>query len=295
MDKLDLGKPTKRGIKRCPSCNTINGTRGARCKNKKCNIILRDNSSIKLMSATNLVSLVSTSSLALQHYHPVSHQPAHDYDSIKLITDSALELVSVRVNNRGNDYRSFVEMPTIQDSNGKFINCLTINNNHDVQFDINELNRLLITNSKCYFENCIKQTNKAAAVAIGSAGENKIQNNNPCQHVLLAIKCIKEAQPLQLKSSSLSLLEITSEMKTEIMHLACNTPGPLVQRVNKETFAVKCVDEEKFPFGYLHIYFHDTKDKNDLQSKKFTCTCLYYKVFNQIILKFLFLIYFHQY
>ena len=267
MDKfIDLGKPTKRGIKRCPSCQTINGTRGARCKNKKCNIILRDNS-IKLINSTSLVTPVE--------YQPVSLLPQqqHYFDSIKLVTDSPLEIVSVRVNNRGNDCRSIVEMPTIQDSSGKLINCLSINNEQvKQQFDPVELNRLLTSNSKCYFDNCLKNLNKAT-----SKGEDT-KLMTPCQHISLAVKCTKEAQPLPLKSSSLTLLEVTNELKTDIMHLACNTPGPLVQRVSKETFAVKCADEEKFPFGYLHIYFHDIKDKNDCFTKKFSCTCLYYKV-----------------
>jgi hypothetical protein len=268
MDKfIDLGKPTKRGIKRCPSCNTINGTRGARCKNKKCNIILRDNNN-------NSIKLVGLASLVTPNYQPLQ---IHDYDSIKLVTDSPLELVSVRVNNRGNDYRSIVELPTVQDSSGKLINCLTVNQQNS-QIDTSELDRLLISNSKCYFENCIKQINKTAA----STDDTKIRTNNSCQHILQAVKCVKEAQPLQLKSSSLSLLDITNDMKTDIMHLACQTPGPLVQRVNRETFCVKCVDEEKFPFGYLHVYFHDIKDKNDTFSKKFTCTCLYYKVYELI-------------
>jgi hypothetical protein len=254
MDKfIDLGKPTKRGIKRCPSCNTINGTRGARCKNKKCNIILRDNN----------IKLVNTSSnLTTQ----IIYQNQNS-DAIKLVTDSQLEIMSVRVNNRGNDYRGIIELPTIQDSNGKLVSCLNVNNNLFEMFDKNELNRLLTVNSKCYIDNCVKQMiNKSVA------------NEQPCQHISLAVKCTKEAQPLQLKSSSLSLLEITNEMKTDIMKIACNTPGPLVQRISKETFAVKCVDEEKFPFGYLHVYFHDVKDKSDLVMKKFSCTCLYYKV-----------------
>lgn len=40
----DLGKATKRGIKKCHSCGVYNGTRGIVCKNKQCNAIFKDGS-----------------------------------------------------------------------------------------------------------------------------------------------------------------------------------------------------------------------------------------------------------
>lgn len=37
----DLGRPTLRGIRKCPKCGTVNGTRGSKCKNKECDVVFR--------------------------------------------------------------------------------------------------------------------------------------------------------------------------------------------------------------------------------------------------------------
>ena len=36
-----LGKPTMRGIRKCPKCGTYNGTRGLSCKNKQCDMVFK--------------------------------------------------------------------------------------------------------------------------------------------------------------------------------------------------------------------------------------------------------------
>uniref|UniRef100_UPI00358E3373 uncharacterized protein C2orf42 homolog isoform X3 n=1 Tax=Myxine glutinosa TaxID=7769 RepID=UPI00358E3373 len=36
-----LGRPTLRGLKRCPNCGTKNGCRGLRCKNERCGLVFR--------------------------------------------------------------------------------------------------------------------------------------------------------------------------------------------------------------------------------------------------------------
>ena len=38
----DLGKPTMRGIRKCPKCGVYNGTRGLSCKNKACDMIFKE-------------------------------------------------------------------------------------------------------------------------------------------------------------------------------------------------------------------------------------------------------------
>ena len=37
-----LGKATRRGVRRCPKCGTINGTRGLSCKNRNCDMIFKE-------------------------------------------------------------------------------------------------------------------------------------------------------------------------------------------------------------------------------------------------------------
>ena len=39
---LQLGKPTMRGIRKCPKCGTYNGTRGLSCKNKQCDMVFKE-------------------------------------------------------------------------------------------------------------------------------------------------------------------------------------------------------------------------------------------------------------
>ena len=38
----DLGKATKRGVRKCPQCGTINGTRGLSCKNSLCDMVFKE-------------------------------------------------------------------------------------------------------------------------------------------------------------------------------------------------------------------------------------------------------------
>jgi len=39
---VDLGKPTLRGIRQCPKCKTVNGTRSSSCKNKQCDAVFKE-------------------------------------------------------------------------------------------------------------------------------------------------------------------------------------------------------------------------------------------------------------
>jgi hypothetical protein len=94
-EKFDLGKPTKRGVKKCPSCGMFNGTRGAKCKNKKCNVILRrDNRANRL-------------DVNLRQYQTNSNH----FDSIRIVTDNCLlALYSVNMRDRDIGYREFVDL-----------------------------------------------------------------------------------------------------------------------------------------------------------------------------------------
>lgn len=38
----DLGRATMRGVRKCPKCGTLNGTRGFSCKNKSCDVIFKE-------------------------------------------------------------------------------------------------------------------------------------------------------------------------------------------------------------------------------------------------------------
>lgn len=38
----DLGRATRRGVRKCPKCGTVTGTRGRSCKNELCDVVYQD-------------------------------------------------------------------------------------------------------------------------------------------------------------------------------------------------------------------------------------------------------------
>ena len=49
--------------------------------------------------------------------------------------------------------------------------------------------------------------------------------------------------------------------------------GPLVQRVSKHVFAVKCSPETRHPLGYLHICFMEQRTREGGLEHRFFCSC----------------------
>lgn len=80
----DLGRPTKRGIKKCPKCGVYNGTRGMICKNKRCDAVFKDYADKRKVSL----------------------------DAVRL-TGIVRQVYSVRVRDRGPDHRGFVQLPLL--------------------------------------------------------------------------------------------------------------------------------------------------------------------------------------
>lgn len=80
----DLGKPTRRGIKKCSKCGVYNGTRGTFCKNKQCGASLK---SFK------------------------NH--TFDFDAVRLITGTVRQVFSVQVKDIS-QCRGFVQLPLLQ-------------------------------------------------------------------------------------------------------------------------------------------------------------------------------------
>ncbi|XP_028654599.1 uncharacterized protein C2orf42 homolog isoform X1 [Erpetoichthys calabaricus] len=84
----NLGKPTLRGIRKCPKCGMYNGTRGLSCKNKTCGTVFRDG----------------------------ARKPQPCMDAVKILTGSDAQVFSVRHRDRGPEYRGFVELSTTETS-----------------------------------------------------------------------------------------------------------------------------------------------------------------------------------
>jgi hypothetical protein len=59
-----------------------------------------------------------------------------------------------------------------------------------------------------------------------------------------------------------------------VYSIAEQIAGPLVQRVNRQVFVVKCDTEPRHPLGYLHIAFIEQKlrDRPGLE-RRFFCSC----------------------
>ncbi|KAL3863632.1 hypothetical protein ACJMK2_005382 [Sinanodonta woodiana] len=214
----DLGKPTLRGVRKCPKCGTYNGTRGISCKNKACDVIFKEKEKKK----------------------------GHSADAVKIITGSTVQVFSVRLRDRGPDYRGFVQLPLVQDLDGNPAQVVDP--------------AVLCHAARCYVESCSRSSQ------IGLSDQ-------VCPHIKSAIECSQEAQPLTLKNSILNSLQVSNETKQAIWLLATESTGPLVQRVTKNIMVVKCKPNPKQQLGFLHLAFFETARNRSQPEHKFQCSC----------------------
>lgn len=221
----DLGKATMRGVRKCPNCGTLNGIRSLGCKNKTCNMVFRGQ----------------------------GRKAGHSADAVEIITGSTAQVFSVRLRDRGPDYRGFVEFPM----HNAILNA-DMRGSQSMQVEPN----LLVQIAQCHVEACQKHVELPAT------------DDNACQHIQHALKCENKATPLTLKNSVLNALPISNEMKQAIWMLATETTGPLVQRVSKNVMVVKCKGQSKHKLGFLHLTFPEGgKKKDGTIHAKFQCAC----------------------
>ncbi|XP_014467402.1 PREDICTED: uncharacterized protein C2orf42 homolog isoform X2 [Dinoponera quadriceps] len=225
----DLGKATLRGVRKCPKCGTYNGSRGLCCKNKYCDAVFKEPGEKRKLST----------------------------EACKLITGSTVQVFSVRVRDKGPDYRGFVQLPLIN---------ATISN--DITTFMSQ------TTALCFVDSCERSFD--TSVLKCHEKDYSDMSVSTCQHIQAALKCYAEAQPLTLRNSILSSLNVNNETKQEIWLLATETSGPLVQRVSKNIMAVKCKASPKHPLGYLHFSFFVTKLKDRIEHRYF-CSCTTFK------------------
>ncbi|KAL6254373.1 hypothetical protein P5V15_014420 [Pogonomyrmex californicus] len=223
----DLGKATLRGVRKCPKCGTYNGSRGLCCKNKYCDAVFKEPGEKRKLST----------------------------EACKLITGSTVQVFSVRVKDKGPDYRGFVQLPMINS---------TISN---------DITTLISQTALCFVDSCERSFHTSVLKCHEKDYSNTILT---CQHIQAALKCYAEAQPLTLKNSVLSSWNVNNETKQEIWLLATETSGPLVQRVSKNIMAVKCKASSKHPLGYLHFSFFVSKLKDRIEHRYF-CSCTTFK------------------
>lgn len=84
---VNLGKATMRGIRKCPNCGTLTGTRGFSCKNKNCRFVFR-------------VREGKTS--------------PPEIAAAKILCNSELQIYSVKLVEGNDSMRCFVHLPIIE-------------------------------------------------------------------------------------------------------------------------------------------------------------------------------------
>lgn len=229
----DLGRATLRGVRKCPKCGTYNGTRGVCCKNKSCNVVFKEAGEKRKLST----------------------------EACKLVTGTTTQVYSVRVRDKGPDYRGFVQLPVVQ---------------HAIETDSsldNEVNLITQTSALCFVDTCQRSFD---ASVLKCHEKSDTVTLTTCQHIRAAMRCFTEAVPLTLKDSILAALNISNEIKEEVWFLANESTGPLVQRVSKNIMAVKCKASPKHPLGYLHFSFFMSRLKDRVENKYF-CSCTAFK------------------
>lgn len=111
---------------------------------------------------------------------------------------------------------------------------------------------------RCFLPSCRQgqRSNQGEAdsvAAAAAADASKQSSDSLCVHIKQAIECQSRATPLTLKSSVLEGLHVSVQAREELWRLATESPGPLVQRVSKDTLVVKCHTDSHHPLGLLHL------------------------------------------
>lgn len=114
LSTVDLGKPTRRGVRHCPKCGVLNGTRGFVCKNKSCDMMFR-----KADKWDNVESAE---------------------DAVQIATETTVQLYSVKAKDNNYDIRGFVQLPLVQDMEGNLAE------------NVDPI--IVIQSARCYVESC---------------------------------------------------------------------------------------------------------------------------------------------
>ncbi|XP_061118164.1 uncharacterized protein C2orf42 homolog [Conger conger] len=223
----NLGKPTLRGIRKCPQCGVYNGTRGLSCKNKACGAVFRDGGGGRgaKKGGAEVVRLVIDGG---------GGGGAGGEAGGAGGAAGGTQVFSVRQRGRGPEQRGFVE--------------LTLTDTAIATADGTVLTRVSL--GRCFLPACRQGQGQGRGHALPRPQQRP---ESPCAHVKLAMDCHAQAAPLALKSSVLDSLRASAPAREELWQLATQSPGPLVQRVSRGTLVVKCHVSDSHPLGLLHL------------------------------------------
>lgn len=181
---------------------------------------------------------------------------------LQIITADSINLYSVRLRDRGVDCRGFVQLPTVLDSDG------------NITLDPVDPG-LLLKAARCYVDSC-------SGKAPGSGDE--------CSHVRAAIACTRSAEPLEITASGIDAVAgLPDDVRSTMLSLITESPGPVVQRVTRNIMVVRCHVSYQHPLGFLHFTFpvaaKDRADRIELQ-RKVICGCRMLKVSSSMCMKY---------
>ena len=110
----NLGKPTRRGVRHCPKCGILNGTRGIICKNKACDMMFKK----------------------LEKSGAKGTTP----DAVQIVISTGVQVFSVRAKESSSELRGFVQLPLVQDMDGNLAE------------NVDPV--IVIQSARCYVESC---------------------------------------------------------------------------------------------------------------------------------------------
>ncbi|KAM4634463.1 uncharacterized protein C2orf42 homolog [Polymixia lowei] len=238
----NLGKATLRGIRKCPQCGVYNGTRGLSCKNKACGIVLRDGSAGGRNSKKSVIEVVKVVIDGGERGNVGVEETEADGTAVGG-SGGGVQVFSVCHRGRGATATQlgFVELvPT------------------DTAIATGDGATLLtrINLGRCFLPSCRQGQRSNQSQSAQSTANNSKQgcsSDSLCAHIKQAMECQSHAAPLTLKSSVLEGLQASVQAREELWRLATESPGPLVQRVSKDTLVVKCHTDSNHPLGLLHL------------------------------------------
>ncbi|KAF3849288.1 hypothetical protein F7725_015785, partial [Dissostichus mawsoni] len=232
----NLGRATLRGIRKCPQCGVYNGTRGLSCKNKACGISLRNASTTAGRKSKKCG--VEVVKVIIDSEESVGKEGAGGV--LGGGSGGGVQVFSVSHKGRGATATQlgFVELvPT------------------DTAIATGDGATLLtrINLGRCFLPSCRQGQRSNQGETESVVAGSKQSSDSLCVHIKQAIECLSRATPLTLKSSVLEGLQASIQAKEELWRLATESPGPLVQRVAKDTLVVKCHTDSQHPLGLLHL------------------------------------------
>ncbi|XP_070844495.1 uncharacterized protein C2orf42 homolog isoform X2 [Chaetodon trifascialis] len=254
----NLGRATLRGIRKCPQCGVYNGTRGLSCKNKACGISLRNAASAGRSSKKCSVEVV------------------------KVIIDSE-ERGGVLAGGSGGGVQVFSVCHRGRGATATqlgFVELVPTDTAIATGDGATLLTRINL--GRCFMPSCRQgQRSNQGESESGVAG-SKQSSDSLCIHIKQAIEGHSRATPLTLKSSVLEGLQASIQAREELWRLATESPGPLVQRVAKDTLVVKCHTDSQHPLGLLHLtvgagglseVLKSERRRREQQQAVFHCAC----------------------